>query len=171
MPVASCRRRAIKYLRHVVQECLDRKPGDDRPDTMIQWLADAAPSIERKVDLLVERVMALNVASIHTTTMVHPISPRWSASLTDLNSHSSCQTLTGALHNLAAEPDKYLPQLREEVDQQCANGQPTKETLAYMRKIDGFLKEAGRFNNAGLSKFAPAVYRPISQLLTQYRPI
>lgn len=73
---------------------------------------------------------------------------------------SSSQTLTGALHNLASEPDKYLPQLREEVEQQCANG-PTKETLTNLHKIDSFLKEAGRFNNAGLSKFAP-LYRPLS---------
>lgn len=67
----------------------------------------------------------------------------------------SAQTLTGALHSLAAEPDKYIPQLREEVDQQCADGQPTKETLTKLHKIDSFLKESGRFNNAGLSKSAP----------------
>lgn len=175
MPVSSCRRRAIKHLRQVVQECLDRKPGEEKPDTLIQWLADEAPPVERKLDLLVERIMALNVASIHTTTMVSPNEKKRQENppcpipphikLTQMT-NSYYQTLSGALHNLAAEPDKYLPELREEVAEYCADGPPTKEIFTQLSKIDSFLKEAGRFNNAGLSMSAPGtVFTPVfSQL-------
>ena len=61
----------MKIMGPIVQERLtkDFKEGE-KPDDMIQWLVDAAPPVERTVPQIVERIMALNVASIHTTTMV-----------------------------------------------------------------------------------------------------
>ncbi|KAK2808997.1 hypothetical protein FQN50_004271 [Emmonsiellopsis sp. PD_5] len=130
MPVASYRRQAIKYLSKTVQDCLDGKLDENgnKPDNMVQWLADTAPPVERSVPLLVERIMALFVASIHTTTM----------------------TFTGAVYSLAAEPDKFIPALRAETLEHFRDGNITKEKLAKIYKIDSVLKEAGRFNNAGL---------------------
>jgi len=52
------------------------------------------------------------------------------------------------------EPEKYIPILRAEVLGGCADGQITVETLADLPKLDSFLREAGRFNNAGLRKSA-----------------
>jgi len=56
----------------MIQDRLDRKLDENgkKYEDLIQWLADAAPPIERTIPQLVERIMALNVASIHTTTMV-----------------------------------------------------------------------------------------------------
>jgi hypothetical protein len=70
-PIGLRKRRAIKIMGPIVQRRLtkDYKEGE-KPDDMIQWLVDAAPPIERTVPQIVERIMALNVASIHSTTMV-----------------------------------------------------------------------------------------------------
>lgn len=64
-------RKAVEFLGKDVQDRLNgRFKGNEKPDDLIQWLIDAAPPIERTAYQIVERVMALNVASIHTTTMV-----------------------------------------------------------------------------------------------------
>ena len=54
-----------------VQERLDAtwKEGE-KPNDMIQFLIDSAPDVERTMPQIVERIMTLNMASIHTTTMV-----------------------------------------------------------------------------------------------------
>ncbi|KIX10708.1 uncharacterized protein Z518_01792 [Rhinocladiella mackenziei CBS 650.93] len=129
-PVTWYRRRSLKFLRHIIQDRLDGKLDENgqKPDDLIQWLVDAAPPIERTIPQLAERIMALNVASIHTTTM----------------------TLSGALYCLAAEPEKYTAELRAEVLEHAPDGNITKDTLVKLVKMDSFLREAGRFNNAGL---------------------
>lgn len=62
------------------------------------------------------------------------------------------QTFTSALYSLAAEPEKYADILRNEVLDSLEDGQITTETLAKLPKMDSFLRESARFNNAGLSK-------------------
>ena len=55
----------------LVQERLDTNWEEkEKPKDMIQFLIDAAPDIERTMPQIVERMMTLNMASIHTTTMV-----------------------------------------------------------------------------------------------------
>ncbi|KAF2180150.1 cytochrome P450, partial [Zopfia rhizophila CBS 207.26] len=130
-PIYRRRRLAIKLMGSIVQERLDtdyEAQGKKKPDDMIQWLVDSAPPIERTMPQIVERIMALNVASIHTTTM----------------------TLTSALYILGAEWEKYTPILRAEVRQHCEGGEITKQTLGKLVKLDSFLRESGRFNNTGL---------------------
>ena len=60
----------------MVQTRLDRlaERGKTEGFDLIDWLVEAAPPAERNVEMLVERIMALNVASIHTTTMVRLVS-------------------------------------------------------------------------------------------------
>ena len=54
-----------------VQERLDSNwEGKEKPKDMIQFIIDSAPDIERTMPQIVERMMSLNMASIHTTTMV-----------------------------------------------------------------------------------------------------
>jgi hypothetical protein len=54
-----------------VQERLDTDwEGKEKPKDMIQFLIDSAPDIERTMPQVVERMMTLNMASIHTTTLV-----------------------------------------------------------------------------------------------------
>jgi len=55
----------------IVQMRLDTVWNEgEKPDDMIQLLIDSAPDVERTMPQIVERMMALNMASIHTTTMV-----------------------------------------------------------------------------------------------------
>lgn len=72
LPVMKHRREGERFLRDFIQERLDGKLDENgqKPQDLVQWLIDAAPPIEKTVPQLAERVMALNVASIHTTTMV-----------------------------------------------------------------------------------------------------
>jgi hypothetical protein len=64
-------KKAVTFLGPLVEERLRRTdPDHKKEDDLLQWLIDEAPPIEKTVYQLVERVMALNVASIHTTTMV-----------------------------------------------------------------------------------------------------
>ncbi|KAF5003055.1 hypothetical protein FDECE_10366 [Fusarium decemcellulare] len=75
LPVIKYRRAAEKMLGPYIQERLNGKldQNGQKPDDLVQRLIDAAPPIEKTVPQLAERVMALNVASIHTTTMVSVI--------------------------------------------------------------------------------------------------
>ncbi|RKK06614.1 hypothetical protein BFJ68_g16544 [Fusarium oxysporum] len=130
LPVMKYRRKGYEFLKDFIQERLDGKLDENgnRPDDLVQWLIDAAPPIEKNVPMLSERVMALNVAAIHTTTM----------------------TFTAALYTLAAEPEKYLEPLRQEVFDNLNNGKLTYQTIQNLHKMDSFLRESARFNNAGL---------------------
>ncbi|KAI1339109.1 cytochrome P450 [Xylariaceae sp. FL0016] len=130
MPVMRHRKKGEQFLRTYVQERLDGKLDEfgEKPTDLVQRLIDVAPPIEKTVTQLAERVMALNVASIHTTTM----------------------TFTGALYSLAAEPEKYAEVLRKEVIESLEGGQITSDSLSKLPKMDSFLRESGRFNNAGL---------------------
>jgi len=130
-PIARYRQRAINFLGPTIRQRLASKAVgdvDEEPDDLIQWLLNAAPPEERNVEMLTERVMALNVASIHTTTM----------------------NFTYALYSLAAEPEKYLPELRAEARQFFAACSLTRESIAGLVKIDSFLRESSRMGNDGL---------------------
>jgi len=97
-PIVRYRRAAIAFLKDMVQERLTKlEKGDDTgPDDLLQWLIVAAPPEEKTVVCLVERLMALEVASIHTTTMV-----------------SKVQTLLGpkALHSADSQVDFHCRSL------------------------------------------------------------
>ncbi|KAK5102937.1 hypothetical protein LTS08_003739 [Lithohypha guttulata] len=130
VPVWARRKDARRYLEPMLRARLagDFKDGQ-KPDDLLQWLMDVAPQgIERSIPALVERYMAMNVASIHTTTM----------------------TFSGAIYKLAAEPEKYAGELREELEQVLKEGPLSKDSLQKLKKMDSFLRESARFNNSGL---------------------
>lgn len=66
------RRAGERMLKDFIQARLDGLVDENgnSPQDLVQWLIEAAPPVEKTVPQLAERVMALNVASIHTTTMV-----------------------------------------------------------------------------------------------------
>lgn len=70
--MTSYRRQGRRLLAPLIQDRLDGKldANGEKHKDLIQWLIDAAPPVEKTIPQLAERVMALNVASIHTTTMV-----------------------------------------------------------------------------------------------------
>jgi len=129
-PIAHYRKKAIGFLGHIIESRLQKLARDGKTDNadLIDWLIEAAPPVERNVDMLGERVMALNVASIHTTTM----------------------NFTYAFYRLAQEPEKYMPELRAEAAELFSSVPPNREAISKMVKTDSFLREGSRLGNDGL---------------------
>ncbi|KAH6682152.1 cytochrome P450 [Plectosphaerella plurivora] len=137
LPVMKYRRAAERILGPYIQDRLDGKTDEygNKPDDLVQQLIDAAPPVEKTMPQISERIMALNVASIHTSTML---------------TLRLVKVLTAALYSLSAEYDKYAPELRQEVADNLVNGEITAETLKNLPKAESFLRESGRFNLPGL---------------------
>jgi len=90
---------------------------------MLTWLMDEARARESSVQSIVNKIMTLNFAAIHT----------------------SSNSITHALYDLAANP-QYIQPLREEVEAAIQDGVWNKDSLANMWKLDSFLRESQRMN-------------------------
>lgn len=121
---------------YIAQRLAETDAGKtEKRSDMLQWLIDSAPPVERTVPQLVERLLALDVAAIHTTTM----------------------TLTQAIYTLCSESSVYLPALRAEITQNCPSGDFTKESLDKLVRLDSFFRECGRLGpigNIGSGRYA-----------------
>ncbi|KAI5851430.1 cytochrome P450 [Morchella snyderi] len=98
----------------------------DRPDDAIQWILDSAPlGADIDTESLVNRILFLNFAAIHTTSI----------------------SITQALYDLAVHTDLHNP-LKDEITSVIAEeGGWTKQGLTKMKKLDSVLKESQRMNN------------------------
>ncbi|EGN93634.1 hypothetical protein SERLA73DRAFT_189361 [Serpula lacrymans var. lacrymans S7.3] len=124
-------RRAIKHLQPIIEERRRyiEEYGDDwaeKPKDMLSWLMDEAKGEEQTARLLTMRILTINFAAIHTSSM----------------------SFTHALFYLAAYP-QYIQPLREEVEAIIEQEGWSKNALVKMRKVDSFLKEAQRFDGLG----------------------
>jgi len=90
---------------------------------MLAWLMDNARGDEKFPWNLTLRVLTVNFAAIHTTSM----------------------TFTHILYNLAAMP-QYIQPLRKEVEAVVAKDGWSKKSLTKMCKLDSFIRECLRFN-------------------------
>ncbi|TFK26822.1 cytochrome P450 [Coprinopsis marcescibilis] len=97
------------------------KRWDGRPNDMISWLLDHAPPEYRTVEDLATRILVINFAAIHTTTM----------------------TVTNAVFDLILHPE-YIEPLRQEIGELVDTYGWTKEAASKMCKLDSFLKESSR---------------------------
>ncbi|KAI6100624.1 cytochrome P450 [Pisolithus sp. B1] len=124
-------KRGARHLAPIITERLKYmkeygKKWNDKPDDFLQWCLDEGK--ETSADLLAARMFAVDFAAIHT----------------------SSNTFAQTLCYLAANP-QYIQPLREEVQTTIGKDGWTKEALAKLLKIDGFLKETQRFEgNASL---------------------
>ncbi|KAF5382328.1 hypothetical protein D9757_008447 [Collybiopsis confluens] len=133
--VPACLARATKHLAPVIRERLEKEEEygttdwPDKPNDLISWLLDEANTPERRKNIVhevVSRVLLVNMAAIHTTSI----------------------TFTNSLYQLAANPAVAQP-LREEI-QACVDEQGwTKAALGQMRKLDSFIKESQRVVGVG----------------------
>ncbi|KDR68411.1 hypothetical protein GALMADRAFT_231377 [Galerina marginata CBS 339.88] len=103
----------------------ERKLGKDdpnRPNNLITWLLEEAedPSRRNLPDLVI-RLLTVNFAAIHTTSMA----------------------LTHILYDLAAYPE-YAEPMRQEVENIIKAEGLTKVSVIKMRKVDSFIKESQR---------------------------
>ncbi|KAJ4468686.1 cytochrome P450 [Lentinula edodes] len=128
----SSMKRATKHLAPIIEERLARedeygtKDWPGKPNDLISWLLDEAKAEQREVSDLITRILAIEVAAIHTTSTA----------------------FCNALYQLAAHPELVVP-LREEVEAIVEESGWTKEGVGKMRKLDSFLKETLRFSGGG----------------------
>ncbi|OBZ73431.1 Ent-kaurene oxidase [Grifola frondosa] len=126
----SCITRGVQHLEGMILEryrAMEEFGDDwvDKPNDMLQWLMDVAQRGERTVRALVLRILTMNMAAIHTSSV----------------------SFTQALYYLAANPE-FVGPLREEVDAIISTDGWSKAAMDKMRKIDSFLKESQRIMGA-----------------------
>ncbi|KAJ3478571.1 hypothetical protein NLI96_g9660 [Meripilus lineatus] len=124
--------RGIKHLGPIIKERREKMAeyGDDwegKPNDMLMWIMEAAEGAEQEVPAIVQRILAINFAAIHTSSM----------------------SFAHALYHLAQNPQYILP-LREEVEKVVAEEGWTKNAMQKMRKVDSFLRECQRHHSLGL---------------------
>ncbi|KAK0226700.1 cytochrome P450 [Armillaria fumosa] len=117
-----------KFLGRTIRERLHQgdvhgKNWPGKPNDLLSWLIDATEghSERRTVQDLIVRMLGLNFAAIHTTSM----------------------TVTAALFALAAHSE-YIQILRDEVETAIAGEGMTKAAMGKMNKLDSFVKETQR---------------------------
>ncbi|KEF54118.1 uncharacterized protein A1O9_09913 [Exophiala aquamarina CBS 119918] len=94
-----------------------------KPDDAIQWVLDVAPADQRRADIMVFRMLHINIAAIHT----------------------SSTSFLEAFYFLAIFPE-FHEELRAEIVQVFREEkQWTKQALTHLVKLDSFLVEALRF--------------------------
>ncbi|KAJ7842127.1 cytochrome P450, partial [Mycena olivaceomarginata] len=118
-------RHVLKFLQVMIDKRLEKEDqyGQDwpeRPNDLISWSLDNAEGEERTTPALAMRVLGVNFAATHTSTMA----------------------LTNALYDLATYPE-YIEQMREEAERVIARVGWTKAALADMHKIDSLRFSVG----------------------------
>jgi len=139
--VPACMARAEKHLAPLIQERLakekeyETQDWPDKPNDLVTWLLDEAYTQgngkrpEDIVNKIVNYVILINFAAIHTTSM----------------------TFTNSIYYLAANPQIADP-LREEISPIVQELGWTKAAMGKMIKLDSFLKETQRLSGvSGLS--------------------
>ncbi|KAK7442539.1 hypothetical protein VKT23_016137 [Stygiomarasmius scandens] len=127
-PLSSTMKRAMKHLGTTIQDRLNREDEsgsdwDGRPNDLISWLLDENPQGElRSVKEILLRVLQINLAAIHTTSMA----------------------FTNILFHVCVQPPEVIAALREEVESVVEEHGWTKVSMGYLRKMDSFMKEVAR---------------------------
>ncbi|KAI0050551.1 cytochrome P450 [Auriscalpium vulgare] len=138
-------RRQIRHLEPVIEERrkLFQEHGgvcqEDRPNDMLTWFMNEAKGIEQTTQQLALRLLTVNFAAIHTSSL----------------------SFTHALYHLAANP-QYIQPLRDEVETVLAAEGWTKAALGKMRKVDSFIRESQRLNGLGLVSMTRLVLQPFT---------
>ncbi|KAF8844228.1 cytochrome P450 [Paxillus ammoniavirescens] len=119
-------RRCMNHLGPIIEERrkhLDEYGKDwaDKPNDFLSWLMDNPEGSKSSIKNLTLRILLVIIAAVHT----------------------SSNSFTQALYNLAANP-QYMQPLREEVESIIEKDGWSKGALAKMRKLDSFLKENQR---------------------------
>ncbi|KAF8467570.1 cytochrome P450 [Russula ochroleuca] len=133
----------IEFIRPMVEERFTKMEEygdewDDKPNDMLMWLMSEAKGVERSVEGLARRLLTVNFAAIHSTSL----------------------TFTQVLYRLLANPE-YVEPLRQEVDAVIKEGW-TKAGIDKMHKIDSFLRETQRIDGLGLLAVSRLALRPFT---------
>ncbi|KAJ7620650.1 cytochrome P450 [Mycena polygramma] len=125
-------RKGMKHLRPLIEYRIAqaKQYGSDwpnKPNDYLSWLLESVNRPEAQtVPDLVSRLLAMNLAGIHTASSV----------------------FTHALFDLTAQP-RYMTALREEAEKVISELGWTKAAVNKMHKIDSFLRESQRMHDNG----------------------
>ncbi|KAI0640730.1 cytochrome P450 [Trametes meyenii] len=125
-------RRARKHLKPMIDERIAnvKKYGSswtEKPNDMLQWIIETAETRDNTYEAIIQRVMLVNFAAIHT----------------------SSNSFTHVLYHLAQHP-QYLAPLREEIEAVIKEEGWTKLGMGKMWKLDSFFRESQRINGISL---------------------
>jgi len=112
--------------------------GQDKPVDMVQWMAEGARGSDRDIEVLSHNMLFLALAGVHT----------------------SSATTIHALFDLCANPE-YIGPIREEIQSVTAEHGWTLSAIAGMKRLDSFMKESQRLNQAVLMTFNRKVIKPV----------
>ncbi|KAJ3571229.1 hypothetical protein NP233_g3894 [Leucocoprinus birnbaumii] len=116
---------ALKYLGPLFSERLRMKEEKaEMPDDLVTWLVEEAEGEDAKVENLGMRILFINFAAIHTTSMI----------------------MSHVLFDLAARPE-YIEPLRQEAYQITESEGWSKSAIAKLYKLDSFIHEAVRYSS------------------------
>ncbi|KIL66539.1 hypothetical protein M378DRAFT_160521 [Amanita muscaria Koide BX008] len=123
--------RGYKHLEPIFKDRLEQearlgKDRPERPNDAISWLIEYSNSEQSETERirnLVIRMLQINFAAIHTTTM----------------------SFTHVLYDLAARPE-YVQPMRDEVEAMIREEGWSKTAIGKMKKLDSFIKESLRFS-------------------------
>ncbi|CAA7260276.1 unnamed protein product [Cyclocybe aegerita] len=126
-------RRTIALVGPMIQQRLDNEKRygpdwPDKPNDLISWLLENAEGHQKNVYDIALRLLAVNFAAIHTSTMA----------------------FTNVLYDLAVHPECVSP-MRNEVEVVIEAEGWTKVAMGKLRKLDSFIKESQRLTASALS--------------------
>jgi len=131
-----------------------------KQDDMLQWTLDVGMTdsrgLELRTEFLVDQMLRLNFASLHTTAIVG----RLCCISTPLHSNSCFsfirmllttknQSFMHTFYQVAAQPSSIQAPLRAEVEAAIAQYGWTKESVDSMKRLDSVFRESQRFWGLG----------------------
>ncbi|KAF8576152.1 cytochrome P450 [Ramaria rubella] len=124
-PVRKSIRTGVKLLGPVIKERREHMDqyGHSNSNDSLSWIMEAAKGEECTIRNLTIRILVLNFAAIHTTSI----------------------TFTNALLNLAYYP-QYITPIRAEIEAVITEHGWSKASMARLHKLDSFLKESLRMD-------------------------
>jgi cytochrome P450 len=131
---------------------------------MLMWLMSEAKGVERSLEGWARRLLMLNFASVHSTSLVSCRSCLFLATVSSIANYASTQTFTQTLYRLLAHPE-YLEPLRQEVEAVVAEEGWTKTGMDKMHKIDSFVRETQRIDGPIICQSTPS---PFSESYVAY---
>ncbi|KAH9025148.1 cytochrome P450 [Lactarius hengduanensis] len=137
-------RQEMEFIRPMVEERFARmeefgEDWDDKPNDLLMWLMNEAKGAERSLAGLARRMLVVNFAAIHTTSIA----------------------LTCVLYRLLSNPE-YVEPLRHDVETAVAEEGWTKAGIDKMHKIDSFLRETQRLDTLNYLSLFRLSLRPFT---------
>lgn len=130
--------RASVLAKDVIEAHLNKEDKTEKTD-FLDWLISVAPPEEHNVKDITRRIVAINFAAIHTSSL----------------------NLTHALYWITARPD-YLEPMREEIEAVTSEMGWSKNAIGQMPKVESFMKECMRLVPLAPSTMNKRVIQPFT---------